>query len=552
MTQVSPPEPLRAAQRRGGGLRQVARNQGLLRAIVAYGGFAFAEWTAWIVILVVAFERGGAGESGLVALLQLLPAAVVAPLAASIGDRYPRERMLIAAYVVQAAAMALTGLALLLEAPIAVVYSGAILATSCLTLTRPAHGALLPALARTANELTAANVATGTTGNLSMLIAPVVAGLVLSSAGAAAGFGLSALALAIAVLLVRSIRTERAPSGLAGPQPSVVPELVSGIRALAGMADPRTIVLILAAAAAIEGAIDIFTLVLALDLLALGEAGVAPLGGAIGAGGLIGAAISAGLVGRPRMAGAFILGLLGWGGSLIVIGALTLPVTAVAMLALCGASRSVMDVAGRTLLQRVTPDRALGSVLGVLEGLHQALVGLGSIAVPLVIGLVGPQAALVAVGLSMPAIAVLSWRSLRHADDAAVVHVRELDALRADPLTAPLAPPTLEWLAARLVHVNVPAGTWIIRAGEAGDRWSIIERGEVEVVIDGRVVRRQGPGESFGEIALLRDVPRTASIRALTETHLFCLERETFLAGLAGTAASLAAGERVVRERLAG
>ena len=552
MTEAVPPKSPRAPQRRGDGLRQVARNPGLLRAIVAYGGFAFAEWTAWIVVLVVAFERGGASESGLVALLQLLPAAVVAPLAAGIGDRYPRERMLILSYILPAAAMTLTGLALLLDAPIAVVYGGAILTTASLTLTRPAHGALLPALARTPRELTAANVATGTTGNLSMLIAPVVAGLVLSSAGAAAGFGLSALVLGIAVLLVRSIRTERAPSGLDGHPGSVVSELVSGIRALAGMADPRTIVLILAAAAAIEGAIDIFTLVLALDLLGLGEAGVAPLGGAIGAGGLIGAAISAGLVGRPRLAGAFMLGLLGWGASLAVIGAFTLPVTAVAMLAVCGASRSVMDVAGRTLLQRVTPDRALGSVFGVLEGLHQALVGLGSVGVPFVIGLVGPQAALVAVGLLMPAIAVVSWRSLRHADAAGVVHVHELDALRVDPLTAPLAPPTLEWLAARIVHVSVPAGTWIIREGEVGDRWSIIERGEVEVLVDGRVVRRQGPGESFGEIALLRDVPRTASIRALTETHLLCLDRESFLAGLGGTPASLAAGEALVRDRLAG
>ena len=545
------PEAGPATHRRADGLRQVARNRSILRAIVAYGGFAFAEWTAWIVILVVAFERGGAAESGLVALLQLLPAAVVAPLASGIGDRFPRERMLLASYVVEAAAMALTGLALLVEAPIAIVYAGAIVTTASLTLTRPAHGALLPSLARTPNELTAANVATGTTGNLSMLIAPVVAGLVLSSAGAAAGFGLSAGVLAIAAILVRTIRTERTPAAFAETRQAVLPEMVTGIRALAGMADPRTIILILAAAAAIEGAIDIFTLVLALDLLALGEAGVAPLGGAIGAGGLIGAAISAGLVGRPRLAGAFILGLLGWGASLAVIGALTLPVTAVAMLAVCGASRSVMDVAGRTLLQRVTPDRALGSVFGVLEGLHQALVGLGSVAVPLVIGVVGPQAALVAVGLSMPVIAVLSWRSLKHADDTAVVHVRELDVLRADPLTAPLAPPTLEWLASRLVHVTVPAGTWIIRQGEVGDRWSIIEQGEVEVLIDGEPVRRQGRGESFGEIALLRDVPRTASVRALTETHLFCLDREAFLAGLAGTPASLAAGERVVRERLA-
>jgi hypothetical protein len=221
-----------------------------------------------------------------------------------------------------------------------------------------------------------------------------------------------------------------------------------------------------------------------------------------------------------------------------------------AVFLIAGIGRGGLDVAGRTLLQRVTPDPALPGVFGVLEGTYMGMIAIGSIAVPLVILLVGAHAALVVVGLWLPLVVVLAWRPLREVDAAAVVHVHELALLRAIPMFAPLAPPTIERLAANLFPVDVDAGTWVIREGERGDRFYVVDSGDVEVEIAGQAVRRQGPGSSFGEIALLRDVPRTASVRVVTKARLLALERDVFLSAVTGHVRSRTAAETVVAERL--
>ena len=150
----------------------------------------------------------------------------------------------------------------------------------------------------------------------------------------------------------------------------------------------------------------------------------------------------------------------------------------------------------------------------------------------------------------MPVVVAVAWRTLRAVDAAAVVHVRELELLRAIPMFAPLAPPTIERLSGNLVPVTAAAGSWVIREGEIGDRFYIVDAGEIEVEIEGRTVRREGPGASFGEIALLRNVPRTASVRAATDVRLLALERDVFLAAVAGHARSRTAADAVVAERL--
>ena len=225
-------------------------------------------------------------------------------------------------------------------------------------------------------------------------------------------------------------------------------------------------------------------------------------------------------------------------------------ITGLAAFLVAGAGRGALDVAGRTLLQRVTPDAALPGVFGVLEGAYMGTIAIGSIAVPAIMALAGPSSTLVVVGLVLPVVVLIAWRPLQAADAAAIVHVRELELLRADPLFEPLAPPTVERLSANLVPVQVSAGSWVIREGEIGDRFYIVDEGEVEVEIDGRTIRQQGPGSSFGEIALLRDVPRTASVRALSDVRLLALERAVFLAAVAGHARSRTAAEAVVVERL--
>jgi hypothetical protein len=209
-----------------------------------------------------------------------------------------------------------------------------------------------------------------------------------------------------------------------------------------------------------------------------------------------------------------------------------------------------MDIAGRTMLQRVAPEHALGGIFGALEGLHDAMLAIGSVAVPILIALIGVRPALIVTGLWLPIVVALSWRSLRAADDHSVVHVRELRLLRALPMFAALAPPTIERLSANLGTRRAAAGELIIRQGDRGDRFYLIDHGVAEVELDGRVVRVLEPGAGFGEIALVRNIPRTASVRAIEPVMLFSLDRSRFLEAVTGQAEARSTTDRIVRDRL--
>jgi len=538
-------------------LRAALRNSAIRRVVVAFATFNFAEWATWTAVLVYAFQRGGATESGVVAFTMVAPAAVVAPIVASYGGRLRRERQLLLGYVVQAVVMTAGAIAFAAAAPPLLIYALATLTSISVTLTRPAHGSILPSLAATTDELTAANVASGTVQNVSIAIAPFAAGLLYADSGPGTVFAVCAAGVAIGAGLVVGVRTMAdAPdeaSGAAGAEAQPVEAAgnpLDGLRYLGRARGPRLVVALIGAAAVIEGALDVLMIVVAIDLIGGGPTQAGALSSAAGVGGILGAAAAVALVGRARLAGPLALGLVVWGAPVAILGVVPGFVIALAVFLVAGVGRGELDVAGRTLLQRVTPDPALPGVFGMLEGTYMGMIAIGSIAVPLIIVFLGAHAALVVVGLWLPLIVAASWRSLRDVDAAAVVHVRELARLRAIPMFAPLAPPTIERLAANLVPVEAVAGAWLVREGELGDRFYVVDEGEVEIEIDGRTVRREGPGSSFGEIALLRDVPRTASVRAVSDVRLLALERDVFLSAVTGHVRSRSVAEAVVAERM--
>jgi hypothetical protein len=533
----------------------VVRNASLRRVLLAFLGFSLAEWSTWIAILVYAYGRGGATETGIVALVQLAPSTVIAPLAASIGDHVRRERALLFAYVAQFVAMALAATALLLGAAALVVYVAAVLTATSITLTRPVQAAILPALSRTPAELTAANVVAGTVETASILAGPIVAGLALALAGPGVVFvasALLALSGAIAVSRVQRVEAEapvaaQRSGGLAG----LLGESMAGFVMLMRERRSRVLVLLLGAAAVLWGAIDVLLVVLSFDVLELGEAGVGYLNAAIGAGGLLGAAASVALIGRARLAVPLVVGVLLWAAPVAVIGLLSGAAAALVLLAVAGLGRVLLDVAGRTLLQRVAPDRMLSRVFGVLEGLSMGSLAIGSGLAATLVGLAGPTGAFIVAGAALVGVAVACWPALRRLDDVGVARPHELELLRGIPIFAPLSGPVLERLAANLVPVHAHAGSLVIRQGEPGGHFYIVVSGRVAVEVDGRRVREEGPGESFGEIALLRKVPRTATVEALESSQLLTLERRIFLEAVTGQPASADAADRLVSDRLA-
>jgi MFS family permease len=299
-----------------------------------------------------------------------------------------------------------------------------------------------------------------------------------------------------------------------------------------------------------RGMLTVLLVAAAIDLLGMGVAGVGLLGAAIGFGGLVGGVVAVGLIGRRRLAPAFVGAAVLWGVAVLMPGVIAIPAAALAFLAAGGLGKVVLDVSGFTLLQRTVPDDLRGRVLGILEGLVTAALALGSVVAAALIETLGPAGALI-VGGAVPLVAAaITGPALARADDAAVVPEAELRLLRAVPMFRPLDLSTLEHLAGALRREEIPAGHDVVREGELGERFYIVESGTFEALVDGRLVRTLGPLDSFGEIALLRDIPRTATVRAIEDGVVASVEREHFLSAVSSHRESSDAAEDVIRSRL--
>jgi MFS family permease len=522
----------------------VLRNRELRRVELAFACFNAAEWGVWIAMLVYAYGRGGATEAGVVAVAQLVPAALFAPFGASLADRRRPARVLAMGYVAQAVAMGATAAVLLAHGPAVAAYAFAAAAATAVTITRPAQAVLLPSLARTPDELTAANVVSGWIESVSMLGAPALAGVLLAAGGAGVVFAVMAAVAALGAGLTAGVAGPPAAGG--GP---ALRKTRAALGTVAREPGPRALVWLLGVESVAIGALDVLYVVLAVGVLHHDGSVAGYLNAAFGAGGAIGIVATAALVGRRRLVPALLAGLATWAAALAAIAVAPETATAFVLLAAAGIGRTLVDVAGRTLLQRIAPPDALARVFGLLEGVSMASLAVGSIAASALVALAGGRGAFACFAVLLPAAALVVLRSLLGAD-ALALPVVELARLRALPLFAPLRAPELEALARALEPVVAAAGTTVIREGDRGDRFYVIADGEVEVTKAGRSVGRLGRGDCFGEIALLRDVPRTATVTACTETMLDALEKTPFVAAITGHDPSVRAADALVHARL--
>jgi MFS family permease/antitoxin (DNA-binding transcriptional repressor) of toxin-antitoxin stability system len=528
-------------------VRAVFANHDLRHVELAYLLFIAARWGARLAILVFAFERGGAPETGLAAVIQLVPAAVVAPLASTVGDRIRRDRALLIGFAVQTAAAGGTAAALLWSFPIAVVYALTAVMAASMTITRPVVSAMFPQLARSPDELIAANVVAGSIHGAMVLVGPAVAGVLLGLGGAGLALAVFAGLLLGATLLSVGLEAHPLP---ASSSPRPVSEAAAGFRAVARHSDQRLVVGLLVGQSVIAGALDVLIVVIVLGLFGLPSSAAGYLSAARGAGGLLGGLWAFSLIGKPRLAAAMALGLVVFGFGTAALALAVVAALAAAFLVVVGSGYARADIAGRTLLLRVVPDEILTRVFGVLEGMNMAGLAAGGALAPLLVAALGVRSGTLVAGLLLPATVLILSPRIRALDRAVRIPEQELSILRSVDLFAPLANPMMEAVASRLRHVEVPPGAVIMRKGEPGNRFYVIADGEVEVTRDGRPVARLGPGAYFGEIALLRDVPRTATVTATTPTTLLVLERADFLEAVTGHPVAREAADVTIRERL--
>jgi predicted MFS family arabinose efflux permease len=532
--------------------RAVFANRQLRKLQLAFVGSITGEWGFLVALAVYANDQGGATAVSAVLVIRWVASALTAPWLAYFSDRYRRERVMLAADLSRAVAMlAMAAAAFAGASPVIVYVLAGFMAVASKTF-RPAQAALLPLLAESPGELTAANATSTAIESVGTFVGPALGGLLLAVASVGWVFVADAVTLLWSAMFVVQLRSRREEATVATRERAgAFREMAAGFTALGSEREGRLIVSLYFGQTVVAGALRVLIVVTALDLLGVGNSGLGFLQAAMGVGGIIGVAIAFALIGRRRLASDFGLGLFLIGAGLGLIGVWPTFVGAILLIGVFGIGNTLVDVSGVTLLQRAVRDDVLGRVFGALESILVLGLAVGALIAPLLLDLIGTRATLIVVGAMLPILALLLSRRLRAIDERATVPTERIELLQANPIFAPLPPPAVEHLAMKLAPVTLARGETVFREGDHGDRFYVVEDGRCEIAIDGEKVRDAWPGEAFGEIALLRDVPRTATVTAVEPTTLLALERDDFIAAVTGHAPSREAADAMIGARLA-
>lgn len=543
-------------------LRDVFRNRNLRRLNLAFAGSVIGDWAYGVAASVYAYRQGGVAAVGVLEVVRFVSMAILAPFAALLADKFDRKRVMISADAVRVVLILAAAMLIEFGGPPLSVYVLAVVTSVVGTAFRPALAALMPSLANHPGELTAANVASSTIESIGFFIGPAIGGLLLAVADIATVYVFNAATFVWSALLVMGLRPVIAAAS-AGPadndtpvteestdeRPSLFAGVGDGFREIFANRDIRLLIGLAVAQTIVAGASVVFGVAIALDLLDLGNGGVGLLDSALGVGGLLGGFVALILAQRGSLARDFGLGIIMWAAPLFLIAAWpTLPSTLIAM-AIIGIANSVVDVNAYTILQRLVPDEVMGRVFGAMESAVVGGMALGALMMPILISTIGLRSGLVVIGAGVTLVVILGIPGLQRIDKVALAPAG-LDLIRGVAILGPLPDNVLERLARRSATVIVPSGQTVLREGEVGDQFFIIESGTVDVTIRGAFVRTLSVGDSFGEIALLRDIPRTATVTATTDLTARTIARDAFLAAVIGDGESSDQADLVVTRLL--
>ena len=534
-------------------LASVTRNRNLRVAQLS----SFAAWTGEFLFItsttVYAFERDGAAGAGLIGFLRVLPSAVVLPFVGALGDRISRRTLLIGTTIARSLTAG--------GAAIAAAADQTVLAYTLVTLStvshagfRPTLAALTPSLCTSPNELASSNAVRSVLDGLAALVGPLAAAALLAVFGPSVAFAAVGLLSTLSLLLAIALRFEPAPATGHDPvsqQRGVFAEMWDGLQALRRSRHGSIVIGLGIAQCVVRGALTVFAVIVAVKLTGLGQAGVGVLWAAFGVGGLVAAFASLGAAGSTRLGTVFGVGVAMWGVPVVVCGLVAHSYVAVAAFTIIGAANAFVDVSAFTLLQRVVPHRMLARVLALAEALFALGTAIGSLVVPPVDAALGHEGALIATGCLLPVAVAVSYPLLRDIDLHIRVSTDRITLLRKVGMLRLLPVPAIESLASNVRSVHVPAGTDVVRKGETGDAFYVIEAGQLTVLDDGRGIRTLGPGDGFGEIALMRAVPRTVTVRATEDVKLAVVSAAQFLSAVTGFSAAASSAADVVGRYLA-
>ena len=546
-------------------MAEVFRNRNLRRLNLAFAGSVAGDWAYAIGVSVYAYTRGGATAVGALGVVRYVSMALLAPFTSLLADRFDRKRVMVVADAVRVVLVVAAALVIWRDGPSLAVYALAVGTAVAGTAFRPAQAALMPSLANHPGELTAANVAASTIESVGFFAGPAIGGLLIAASGISAVYLFDAGTFIWSAALVLGLHpvagTDMQPAAAEPAVPeTVVADPVASKNPFAGVGDGyreifrnrdiRLLVGLYCAQTVVAGASLVFGVAIALDLLKMGQGGVGVLNSAVGVGGLIGGFVALLLSQRGKLARDFGLGVILWAAPLLLIAAWPTLASALIALAVVGLANSVVDVNAFTILQRLVPDALMGRVFGAIESAIVGGMGLGALLMPLLINTIGLRAGLGVLGAAVTFVVLLGIGGLRRIDHVALAPAG-LELLRGVAILGLLQENVLERLARGSRTVMVPSGQVVFREGDGGDLFHVIESGTVDVTIRGSYVRTLSVGDSFGEIALLRDIPRTATVTATSDLVTRAVDRDQFLPAVTGRGDAADQAEQVVSSLLA-
>lgn len=550
-------------------LRLVWGNRNVRRVQLAYLGSEAGVWVYLIALLVFAYEVGGAGLVGVFAGARLLFSAVSMPLGGAVADRMARRDYLIVCNLLRFPLLAVAALGIILDLGTWVVLAPGILLTMLAVTFRPAQAGLLPNLVDEPQELTAANATAETIQAMTNFIGPAIGGVLVGMFGPAPVVLVSALGSVCAMILLSRVPRDGAAAAAGASSPpksdptaadpiappaaetsSFVGDVVGGFSAVREDRDLTVLTGFYLVGGALLGVYMVVLVVIAGEWLG-NPAAVGWMNGLSGAGAIIGGIAVLSRADRVPLARLTLIGCLGSCIGLVALGSVPHIAMIVVVMLFMGLMEPALQIGLGTIPQRLVPGRLIARVVGATSAVGIFAAALGAFVSPVLIHQIGLRWTLVVGGLAGSALMLVLGIQVPRIDRR-LAAPRGLDLLAQVPMFAPLSPVLLEQIVQRLEPVEVPAGGQIIKEGEVADRFYLIESGEVRVTQDERELRTQGIGEVFGEIGLLRGMPRTATVTALEGTVLLVLPRREFLSVLAGDTRVQTLADDLVQRRLTG
>ena len=527
---------------------QVFSNPRVRNVQLADAGSTLGTWAYGVALPIYAYHAGGARAVGLLFFARFVLAALAAPWLGLLADRWSRRQLMLIADIVRAGLFAAITAVAATGGNAYIVYVLAVTSTIISGSYPPAQAALMPSLVNSPDELTAANVVGNTITSLGMFAGPALAGVLLALSGPSAAFALNGALFVWSAIFIAMVPRDKPPPP--PERPRFLPELLAGVTTVLKRPALRVVVGLTAAMTFVDGALEVLLVVIAIRLLHGDNASLGWLNTAIGVGSVAGAFVVAGFVTRRRLAGGFALGILLSSAPLGITAAVSTLPPAIVLVGALGVGSILVQVNSLTLMQRSADNEVLGRVFACLQSLMLGALAIGALVTPGLVSWLGTKGTLIAIGAIGPVLLLPLWPALRKVDAEAVIAVEPLELLRRIAIFAELPEQVLERLASGATAVSVAADGVVVSRGEAGNHFYAIAAGRAGVELDDGTTRELGPGDFFGEIALLRNVPRTATVRALEPLRLFAVERDEFLTAVTGDAPTLAAAENIVTTRL--